>query len=184
MLGNPDGSEHHARATYKTQKECSEENAGCHSSLEPHNLVLGSVGAHDYSRLYTFSMNANQKILAAAVIGVVIGAAGVMVCGAHRASLGERGHRMPDGTMMHGPLTMQGDMDGMMAGLTGKTGDEFDKVFLAEMIVHHQGAVAMAQAALKDAEHQEIKDLANAIIAAQTKEIKEMQDWQRAWYGQ
>ena len=93
-------------------------------------------------------------------------------------------HAMPDGTMMHGSMDMQGEMDGMMQSLDGKTGDAFDKAFLEEMIVHHKGAVVMAEAALKDAKHQEIKDLAQAIITAQNTEIKQMQDWHTGWYGQ
>jgi uncharacterized protein (DUF305 family) len=40
----------------------------------------------------------------------------------------------------------------------------------------------MANAALKNAKHQEIKDLANAIISAQTKEINQMKEWQTNWY--
>ena len=78
--------------------------------------------------------------------------------------------------------SMSGAMQGMMSGLNNKTGDEFDKAFLSEMIVHHQGAIDMANAALKNAKHQEIKDLANAIISAQTKEINQMKEWQQAWY--
>jgi uncharacterized protein (DUF305 family) len=74
-------------------------------------------------------------------------------------------------------------MTSMNAELKGKTGDEFDRAFLAEMIVHHQGAVEMARLALTNAQHKEIKDLANAIIAAQNKEIAEMNAWQKAWYG-
>jgi uncharacterized protein (DUF305 family) len=78
---------------------------------------------------------------------------------------------------------MGGAMDDMMAGLQGKTGDEFDKEFLSEMIVHHQGAVSMAQAALQSAKHQEIKDMAQKIISAQTSEITQMQTWEKSWYG-
>ena len=77
---------------------------------------------------------------------------------------------------------MHGSMQGMMQGLENKTGDEFDKAFISEMILHHQGAIDMANAALKNAKHQEIKDLANAIISAQTKEINQMKEWQQAWY--
>lgn len=77
---------------------------------------------------------------------------------------------------------MHSAMSGMMSGLSGKTGDEFDKAFLSEMIEHHEGAVDMAEAALKNAKHQEIKDLAKAIIEAQTKEINQMKDWQKSWY--
>lgn len=78
--------------------------------------------------------------------------------------------------------SMDSTMSSMIGGLQGKTGDEFDKAFIAEMIVHHQGAVKMAEAALVNAKHQEIKDLANAIITAQNKEIQEMQAWQKEWY--
>jgi uncharacterized protein (DUF305 family) len=49
--------------------------------------------------------------------------------------------------------------------------------------MHHQGAVQMAQAALQNAKHQEIKDLAQNIITAQNKEIAEMKQWQQQWYG-
>ena len=77
---------------------------------------------------------------------------------------------------------MHDSMSGMMQGLENKTGDEFDKAFISEMIMHHQGAIDMANAALKDAKHQEIKDLANAIISAQTKEINQMKEWEQVWY--
>lgn len=92
-------------------------------------------------------------------------------------------HKMPDGTMMKNVgMDMHSMMDGMMATLDGKTGDEFDKAFLSEMIVHHQGAVEMAQAVLDTSKKPELIKLANEIITAQTKEIKMMQDWQKAWF--
>ncbi len=92
-------------------------------------------------------------------------------------------HKMPDGTMMNDVgMDMHSMMDGMMATLDGKTGDEFDKAFLSEMIVHHQGAVNMAQAVLDTSKKPELIKLANEIITAQTKEIKMMQDWQKAWF--
>lgn len=94
------------------------------------------------------------------------------------------GHMMPDGSMMGGSnSSMSGMMAGMMAGLEGKTGDDFDKAFLSEMVMHHEGAVDMAEAALKSAKHQEIKTLSNAIITAQNKEIADMKAWYKAWYG-
>lgn len=80
-------------------------------------------------------------------------------------------------------VSMEQMMTTMNAGLEGKTGDEFDKAFMAEMVMHHQGAVIMAELALKNAKHQEIKDLASAIISAQKEEISDMQSWQKEWYG-
>ena len=46
---------------------------------------------------------------------------------------------------------------------------------------HHQGAIDMAKPAATNALHQEVKDLAKEIIAAQTKEITQMQLWQKEW---
>jgi uncharacterized protein (DUF305 family) len=64
------------------------------------------------------------------------------------------------------------------------TGDDFDKAFLSEMIVHHQGAIDMATLAKQNAKHDEIKKLADDIVVAQTKEIGEMKQWQQQWgYG-
>ena len=93
-------------------------------------------------------------------------------------------HIMPNGMMMDDRgMSMGGAMDNMMADLEGKKGNEFDKAFLSGMIVHHQGAVEMAEAALADAKHEEIKDMAHAIITAQTAEISQMKEWQKTWYN-
>ena len=74
-------------------------------------------------------------------------------------------------------------MDGMMAELEGKTGDAFDKAFLSEMIVHHEGAVVMAKSVLKNSKRPELIKLANDIITAQTGEIGMMTNWQKTWFG-
>ena len=72
-------------------------------------------------------------------------------------------------------------MSNMVTSLKGKTGDDFDKEFLTAMIVHHEGAVSMAKLAAEQAKHQEVKDLANTIIAAQNNEITQMHAWQKNW---
>lgn len=75
-------------------------------------------------------------------------------------------------------------MDDMVEGLKGKEGDAFDKAFIELMIPHHQGAVDMANLALQHAGHQELKDLAQAIIEAQNEEIAQMHAWYGTWgYG-
>ena len=86
------------------------------------------------------------------------------------------GHMMPDGTTMGGGMADM--MTGMMAGLQGKTGDDFDKAFLSEMVMHHQGAVTMAEMVLSTSKRPELLQLARDIITAQTKEITMMQNWQ------
>lgn len=64
---------------------------------------------------------------------------------------------------------------------TGKT--EFDQLFIDMMVPHHQGAVEMAKIAQERAEHPEIKEMADAIIAGQDEEIIQMKNWRQAWYG-
>lgn len=81
------------------------------------------------------------------------------------------------------PAPMHEQMAAMNAGLIGKTGDEFDRAFITEMIAHHQGAIAMAQLALANANHAEIKQMADAIISAQSTEISQMTAWYSAWFG-
>lgn len=94
-------------------------------------------------------------------------------------------HRMSDGRIMSdngsGMASMMHDMN---ANLTGKTGDEFDKAFLDDMIIHHQGAVDMAQLVLKNSKRPELIKLANDIITAQTTEIDMMKKWQKEWFAQ
>lgn len=86
-----------------------------------------------------------------------------------------------DNMMDHSAMGMMDEMSGMENELKGKTGDEFDKAFIEQMIMHHQGALDMAAPGEKNAEHQEVKDLTKAIVTAQTKEIKQMKQWQKDW---
>lgn len=57
------------------------------------------------------------------------------------------------------------------------TGDA-DKDFVAHMIPHHQGAVAMAQVQLKYGKDQELRKMAEEIVKAQETEIAFMKKWQ------
>jgi uncharacterized protein (DUF305 family) len=94
-------------------------------------------------------------------------------------------HQMSNGTVMKNSsmnMDMDSMMKGMMSGLEGKTGEAFDKEFLAEMIIHHQGAVEMAQAVIAKSQRPELLKLATDIISAQTEEITMMQEWQKSWF--
>ena len=58
-----------------------------------------------------------------------------------------------------------------------------DQHFIVMMIPHHQGAIAMAELALSRSRRPEIKALAQRIITSQSREITQMRQWYRQWYG-
>ena len=85
--------------------------------------------------------------------------------------------QLDDDATADGSMTMTE----MSESLTDESGDDFDAAFIAAMIDHHQGAIDMAELAESRAEHDEIKQLSQAIIRAQEGEIAQMHDWQREW---
>lgn len=87
------------------------------------------------------------------------------------------------GHMSHGGggAEMAGDMVEMQNKLKDLKGEAYDKEFLKQMILHHEQAVDMAKYAAGNAKRQEIKDLASAVISAQTIEIEQMKQWQKDW---
>ncbi len=58
---------------------------------------------------------------------------------------------------------------------------DFDKEFVREMIPHHQMAVMMATMLKNGTQRPEMKELADNIITAQTKEIDQMRQWLKDW---
>src|SRR6266508_5461367 len=88
---------------------------------------------------------------------------------------GTMGPGMMSGGMMNGGMMGGGMMNrDQMRSMTGANAD-FDRMFLQMMIPHHESAIAMAQQALAQAEHPEIKTLAQGIITTQRAEVGEMQ---------
>jgi uncharacterized protein (DUF305 family) len=99
---------------------------------------------------------------------------------------------MPDMPMMDMPGM---DMSGMGAAMPTMdmaadveslraAPEPFDEAFIDTMIPHHQSAIDAARVAQQRAVHQEIRGLADAIIAAQQREIDQMLQWRQTWYGQ
>jgi uncharacterized protein (DUF305 family) len=82
----------------------------------------------------------------------------------------EMGHQMGMGGMM---------TEEQMAALEKASGTEFDKLYLAGMIAHHEGAIHMAQMVV-DSNNTEAKALAEAIISSQTKQISHMRSLLKA----
>ena len=55
--------------------------------------------------------------------------------------------------------------------------------FMQDMIDHHAMAVMTAEMCVDKAVHKELRKLCQDIIAAQTREIEQMQTWLQEWYG-
>jgi uncharacterized protein (DUF305 family) len=131
----------------------------------------------------------NTKQFLVILVSVIFGALlGYVYAGAgqYKTIPSKSSHIMPDGSVMHNgdaTMSMEDMMKSMNHELKGKSGLEFDKAFLKEMIVHHEGAVDMAKQALNNSEHVEIKNMANAIISTQNKEIQDMKSWLALWFG-
>ena len=73
-------------------------------------------------------------------------------------------------------MSMPGMMsDAQMQQLTDASGAEFDRLFLEMMIMHHQGAIEMANTEIAEGSNPEALALAESITTSQTAEITEMQ---------
>ncbi len=64
-----------------------------------------------------------------------------------------------------------------------QTSNGIDAHFIEQMIPHHEDAITMAKLAQTKAQRPEVKELANDIIDSQGKEINQMKDWYKAWFG-
>lgn len=62
-----------------------------------------------------------------------------------------------------------------------KMHNDADTAFAQMMIVHHQGAIEMADLAAESAASEEVRSLAERISAAQGPEIEQMEAWLEAW---
>lgn len=133
----------------------------------------------------------NQSVvlpLVLLVIGILVGVGGFKAVDAKNhtdtssatPAMGGMNHNMSEMTVGNSDMASM-SMSEMTSEMKGITGDEFDKKFIASMIAHHQGAIDMATMAKSQAKHEEIKKLADDIIAAQTKEITQMKEWQKQW---
>ncbi len=84
--------------------------------------------------------------------------------------------------MDHDQTSMPGMMDqAEMDQLQGLKGAQFDLAFVDMMTRHHQGAIQMANAELEDGSLPDVKQLAQQIITAQQREVRQLAAWKQAW---
>jgi len=82
----------------------------------------------------------------------------------------DSGH-MDDGMGGMGGMMSEQDMHALM----NATGAEFDRLFLEQMIVHHEGALQMAETEITDGQNADAIALAESIRDSQNAEIAEME---------
>ncbi|WP_298482089.1 DUF305 domain-containing protein [uncultured Chloroflexus sp.] len=73
-------------------------------------------------------------------------------------------------------------MVGMDHSMTHGGNAPYDALFIDSMIEHHEGAITMARQALQASQDERLRQLAEAIIATQEAEIRQMQQWRQTWY--
>ena len=74
-------------------------------------------------------------------------------------------------------------MNEMMVEHLGEGDEKYEARFIDMMIDHHEGAIMMAQDALKKSERKEIRDMATKMIKEQKEQIEELKNWRQKWYG-
>lgn len=87
--------------------------------------------------------------------------------------------------------TVNNNNQGIMQMMGMRTGNQnmmsnsssIDAHFIEQMIPHHEDAITMARLAQAKAKRSEIKQLAKDIIDSQGKEINQMKDWYKEWFG-
>lgn len=112
-------------------------------------------------------MNRHKTLLPAAIATLALVLAG---CG---ESAGDSG--TPSGTAGGGgaPATTQTAAD--------EAHNDADTTFAQMMIVHHEGAIEMADLAVQQAGSEEVRALGEDISSAQGPEIEKMKSWLSAW---
>ena len=100
------------------------------------------------------------------VIGLLVGIVLAGSFGTYAVNNNQRG--MMNVMGMNSSRVMNGDMD---------------RMFIEQMIPHHDSAIAMAKLAQNKAKRQEIKTMANNVITSQSAENQQMREWYKNWYG-
>jgi uncharacterized protein (DUF305 family) len=128
-------------------------------------------------------------LLAVAFMLAACGSAGGGQQGGESAGDGGQGTDKKTGGMAgmdhsnidHGSMDM--GSGGMARDMVMENGRYSDERFIDAMVPHHEGAVDMAEVALKNAEHEVVRQLAEDIVSAQEAEIRELKSIKQEEFG-
>jgi uncharacterized protein (DUF305 family) len=86
---------------------------------------------------------------------------------------------MDHGSMDHGSM----NAEEMARQMLTENGEYSDEAFIDSMVPHHQGAIDMAEVALQNAEHEEVRQLSEEILSTQEAEIEELKAIKEREFG-
>ena len=128
-----------------------------------------------------------MKIITLAALAVMLGAGGALAQESGLPTICKTIPAMDMGGQDGGGMTMPTDdaHKALMAGMDAMSKDmdagmqakDIDVAFVCGMIPHHQGAIDMAKAELQYGDDPWVKQMAQNVIDAQTKEIAAMKEW-------
>lgn len=129
-----------------------------------------------------------KKILTLLVLSGAIPLVSVGLAACSGGANGDRsgGHQNHPAMQQSGEQAMKPSSTGqhdMMSMDLGPADEDFDLRFIDAMTPHHEGAIAMAEAAVENSEREQIRQLAEDIITAQQQEIQQLEEWRQAWYA-
>lgn len=157
-------------------------------------MPMGSAINHEMGNMAAMMAHMNtmmvqmQQMHDAMTAGATVDPAQMAEMTAHMAQMQAMMQAMHGSAAMTGTMPMHGSMAGMDHGamhggeMHGDPAHPFDAQFIDSMIIHHQGAVDMANELIENTERPELLAFAEAIINAQSTEIADMQEWRGAWY--
>jgi uncharacterized protein (DUF305 family) len=129
-----------------------------------------------------FAVGAVGVLAVSVLLGAGVHDARAQMDGNQHGTMGPHGQSGPGPQTPMGPHGQAGQEN---AGPGGGPAMSMDMArhFIEAMIPHHDDAVIMAELALTQAEHPELRALAADIKRVQTDEINLMRQWYQAWYG-